>query len=160
MADNKDNHYIDNQRFFEEMVAWKKKCKLAEEDGEPKPPINNYIGECFILIATKLSHKANFITYPYREEMVSDGIENCLQYCSNFDPEISNNPFSYFTQIIYFAFLRRISSFACSGVYKTCPQLSHFRQLIRKPSSKHFDMLIFPPQLHFLLFIFSISPSD
>lgn len=108
MADNKDNHYIDNQRFFEEMVAWKKKCKQAEEDGLPKPPINNYIGECFILIATKLSHKSNFITYPYREEMVSDGIENCLQYCSNFDPEISNNPFSYFTQIIYFAFLRRI----------------------------------------------------
>lgn len=103
-----ENHYIDNQKFFEEMVLWKQKCKKAEEDGKPRPPVSEYIGKCFLLIAEKLSHKSNFITYPYREEMVSDGIENCLQYCYNFDPEISNNPFSYFTQIIYFAFLRRI----------------------------------------------------
>ena len=40
--------------------------------------------------------------------MISDGIENCLQYLDNFNPKTSNNPFAYFTQIIYYAFVRRI----------------------------------------------------
>jgi hypothetical protein len=60
-------------------------------------------------IAEGLSHKPNFINYTYRDEMMSDGIENCLMYFGNFDPTKSKNPFAYFTQIIYFAFLRRIS---------------------------------------------------
>ena len=90
------------------MVEWKKLCKEAEESDEKRPPITNYIGECFMNIAEHLSRKGNFVNYPYREEMVSDGIENCLMYAHNFDPEKSKNPFSYFTQIIYYAFLRRI----------------------------------------------------
>jgi DNA-directed RNA polymerase specialized sigma subunit len=68
----------------------------------------NYVAECIMKIATHLSHKPNFVNYTFREDMISDGIENCLQYVDNFDPDKSNNPFAYFTQIIYFAFIRRI----------------------------------------------------
>jgi len=101
-------HYVNNAEFLEAMKEWKQKCKDAEELGEPQPPVSNYIGECFLKIANHLSYRPNFINYTYRDEMISDGIENCLQYCSNFNPEKSNNPFAYFTQIIYYAFIRRI----------------------------------------------------
>ena len=92
------------------MVEWKEKCKDADEEGDPTPPLTNYIGECFLKIATHLSYRPNFINYSYRDEMISDGIQNCLQYAYNFDPEKSKNPFAYFTQIIYYAFLRRITA--------------------------------------------------
>ena len=101
-------HYIDNKEFHAAMIAWKELCKEAEEAGEEKPQVTNYIGECFLKIAYGLSYRPNFINYTYRSEMVSDCIENCLQYIHNFDPEKSKNPFAYFTQIIYYAFLRRI----------------------------------------------------
>ena len=101
-------HYIDNKEFHAAMIAWKELCKEAEEAGEEKPQVTNYIGECFLKIATHLSYRPNFINYTYRDEMISDGIENCLQYGKNFNPEKSSNPFAYFTQIIYYAFLRRI----------------------------------------------------
>ena len=104
----KSVHYIDNKEFHQAMIEWKELCKEAEEAGEEKPPVTNYIGECFLKIANGLSYRPNFINYSYRSEMVSDGIENCLQYIHNFDPEKSKNPFAYFTQIIYYAFLRRI----------------------------------------------------
>ena len=90
------------------MIEWREKCALAEEAGKQPPPVTNYIGECFLKIATHLSYRPNFINYTYKDEMISDGIENCLQYASNFNPEKSKNPFAYFTQIIYYAFLRRI----------------------------------------------------
>lgn len=105
---NTSNHYIVNADFYEAMKEWKDEVNEAENVGEPRPPVSNYIGDCFLKIAEHLSHKPNFINYPYREEMVGDGIENCLMYAHNFDPEKSKNPFSYFTQIIYYAFLRRI----------------------------------------------------
>jgi hypothetical protein len=108
MTDKTDGHYVNNQKFLEAMSEWKDQIKIAEDSGEGKPPISEYIGECFLLIAERLSMRANFINYPFREEMVGDAIENCLMYASNFDPEKSKNPFSYFTQIIYYAFLRRI----------------------------------------------------
>jgi hypothetical protein len=101
-------HYVDNLLFFEEMKKWKLIVIDAENLAEPRPPVTDYIGECFLKIAEHLSYRPNFINYPFREEMVGDGIENCLMYCSNFDPDKSSNPFSYFTQIIYYAFLRRI----------------------------------------------------
>ncbi len=104
----KSNHYVDNQLFFEEMCKWKKLVIEAEEVEDPRPPVTEYIGTCFMEIAERLSHRPNFINYEYREEMVGDGIENCLMYAHNFNPEKSKNPFSYFTQIIYYAFLRRI----------------------------------------------------
>ena len=103
-----ENHYVNNKEFYEHMKDWKKEVEDARDSGESDPPVTDYIGKCFLDIATHLSYRPNFINYPYKDEMIADGIENCLMYCSNFDPEKSKNPFSYFTQIIYYAFLRRI----------------------------------------------------
>ena len=101
-------HYVDNKRFLLAMTDWRMKCQKAEEKNRKKPEVTNYIGECFLKIANHLSYRPNFINYTYRDDMISDGIENCLQYMSNFNPDKSNNPFAYFTQIIYYAFIRRI----------------------------------------------------
>ncbi len=101
-------HYIDNKKFYEEMVAWKRKVHEAEQSDDKKPPVSDYIARCFLQIGENLAKKPNFMNYPFKEDMISDGVENCLMYCSNFDPDKSTNPFSYFTQIIYYAFLRRI----------------------------------------------------
>ena len=109
MAKAKGKHYVDNKKFLEAMMEWQKTYELAEKNGKERPPVTNYIGECFLKIATHLSYRPNFINYTYRDDMISDGIENCLQYVANFNPEKSKNPFAYFTQIIYYAFLRRIA---------------------------------------------------
>ena len=105
---SKQNHYVDNEKFLNAMVSFRNDVIQAKTDNSKRPQIPNYIGECFIKIATHLSYKPNFINYTFREDMISDGIENCLQYIDNFDPSKSKNPFAYFTQIIYYAFLRRI----------------------------------------------------
>jgi hypothetical protein len=102
------NHYIDNKEFLKAMEDWLELVQDAEDSGDERPPLTDYIATCFMEIADNLSRKGNFIKYPYRDEMVGDAIENCILYAHNFDPEKSKNPFSYFTQIIYFAFLRRI----------------------------------------------------
>jgi hypothetical protein len=104
----KQKHYINNPDFLQALIDYKKAQKDNKKAKLPPPPIPNYIGECFMKIAEGLSHKPNFINYTYRDEMMSDGIENCLMYFDNFDPAKSKNPFAYFTQIIYYAFLRRI----------------------------------------------------
>jgi hypothetical protein len=104
----KQKHYINNPDFLQALMAYKAEQKRCKAEKLPEPPIPNYIGECFMKIAEGLSHKPNFINYTYRDEMMSDGIENCLMYFDNFNPDKSNNPFAYFTQIIYYAFLRRI----------------------------------------------------
>ena len=104
----KTNHYINNADFLQALINYKEQCKIAKKEKKEPPPIPNYIGECFMKIAEGLSHKPNFINYTYRDEMISDGIENCLMYFDNFNPDKSKNPFAYFTQIIYYAFLRRI----------------------------------------------------
>ena len=101
-------HYVDNKQLFAVIVQYKADVKKANEDNQSKPQIPNYVGECILLIAQRLATKPNFINYSYREEMISDGIENCISYFDNFDPSKSDNPFAYFTQIIYYAFLRRI----------------------------------------------------
>ena len=101
-------HYVDNKKFLEAMIIHKEKVKKAIENNKTKPDVTNYIGECFLKIANHLSYRPNFINYTYRDDMISDGIENCLQYMNNFNPEKSTNPFAYFTQIIYYAFIRRI----------------------------------------------------
>lgn len=101
-------HYVNNPDFLTAIKEYRLKVKEAKEAGNPKPQVSNYIGECILKIANHLSYKPNFINYTYREEMISDGIENCLMYIDNFDPERSSNPFAYFTQIIYYAFIRRI----------------------------------------------------
>ena len=101
-------HYVDNKKFLEAMTEYRALRIKAEEEGKRRPTVTNYIGECYLKIANHLSYRPNFINYTYRDDMISDGIENCLQYMDNFDPEKSKNPFAYFTQIIYYAFIRRI----------------------------------------------------
>ena len=105
---DKANHYVNNEEFLNAMVSFRNDVIQAKTDDSKRPQIPNYIGECFIKIATHLSYKPNFINYTFRDDMISDGVENCLQYIDNFDPAKSKNPFAYFTQIIYYAFLRRI----------------------------------------------------
>ena len=108
MARKRSEHYVNNKEFLYAIVAYKQDIKDAEEAGLPKPVIPRYIGECFLKIATHLSYKPNFVNYMFKDDMVCDGIENCVQYINNFNPEKSTNPFAYFTQIIHYAFLRRI----------------------------------------------------
>lgn len=109
MTRKKTENYVNNREFLDALVIYKMQVAAAKEKGDPRPRIPNYIGECFLKIATHLSYKPNFVNYMFRDDMICDGIENCVQYIDNFDPEKSTNPFAYFTQMIYFAFLRRIS---------------------------------------------------
>ena len=104
----KSEHYVNNKEFLAAMVEYKKLVNKAKKAGDKNPRVPDYIGGCFLKIANHLSYRPNFINYTYRDDMISDGIENCLQYLNNFDGEKSNNPFAYFTQIIYYAFIRRI----------------------------------------------------
>ena len=104
----KTKHYVNNADFLEALINYRTEIELAEKNGEEKPPLPDYIGECFLLIAQRLSYRPNFINYVFKDDMISDGIENCLQYVHNFNPDKSQNPFAYFTQIIYYAFIRRI----------------------------------------------------
>lgn len=102
-------HYVNNADFLKALIEYRENVEQAAKDGKPKPQLSNYIGECILKIATHLSYKPNFINYSYRDDMILDGIENCIQYIDNFNPDKSSNPFAYFTQIIYYAFLRRIA---------------------------------------------------
>ena len=121
MPKKRTEHYVNNKQLLEALIVYrsyveKAKVVYIEKYGEEppkgpwegKPPIPNYLGECFLKIATHLSYKPNFVNYMFREDMISDVIENCVQYIHNFNPEKSKNPFAYFTQIIHYAFLRRI----------------------------------------------------
>jgi hypothetical protein len=104
----KKPHYVDNKQFYAAIVKWKENCKLAEQEFREPPQLNDYIGSCISKIAEQLSTKACFVNYSFREEMVEDGIENCIMYFKDFDPNKTQNPFAYFSKIIWFAFLRRI----------------------------------------------------
>ena len=104
----RSEHYVNNKEFLAALIKYREDKEIALAKGLPKPPIPRYIGECFLKIANHLSFKPNFVNYMFREDMISDGIENCVQYIHNFDPEKSKNPFAYFTQVIHFAFVRRI----------------------------------------------------
>ena len=108
MPKKKSEHYVNNKQLLEALIVYREKVAHAKENDLPKPRITNYLGECFLKIATHLSYKPNFVNYMFREDMICDGIENCVQYIKNFNPEKSSNPFAYFTQIIHYAFLRRI----------------------------------------------------
>ena len=104
----KKEHYVNNKEFLAAMTEYTRNVNKAKRNKQPKPPVTDYIGSCFLKIANHLSYRPNFINYTFRDDMISDGIENCLQYLDNFNPRKSNNPFAYFTQIIYYAFIRRI----------------------------------------------------
>jgi DNA-directed RNA polymerase specialized sigma subunit len=108
MAKAKSEHYVNNKELLAALIDYRDRVDIAKRRDLPKPRISNYVGECFLKIATHLSYKPNFVNYMFREDMISDGIENCVQYIHNFDPNKSRNPFAYFTQIIHYAFLRRI----------------------------------------------------
>lgn len=103
------DHYVNNKELFEAMVLYRNTVLESKQKDLPKPKIPDYIGSCILKIATHLSYRPNFVNYMFKEDMICDGIENCIQYIDNFDPDKSKNPFAYFTQIIYFAFLRRIA---------------------------------------------------
>ena len=105
---NKKRHYVDNELFFAEIKKWKQRVIDAREVDETDPPSTEYMGECFLKICEHLVMRPNFINYTFRDDLISDGIENCLLYAHNFNPEKSKNPFSYFTQIIHHAYVRRI----------------------------------------------------
>ena len=87
MPARKKEHYLDNKKFLAELEKYRAKIARNEREGKPKPRVN----------------------YMYKDDMICDGVENCIQYIDNFDPAKSKNPFAYFTQIVYFAFLRRIA---------------------------------------------------
>jgi hypothetical protein len=106
-------HYVENKKFGEAIVEYVNRVTAAKESEQPIPIVPNYIADCFLKIAEGLSHKVNFIRYTYREEMVMDAVENCLRAINNYNPNATTrtgtpNAFAYFTQICYFAFLRRI----------------------------------------------------
>ena len=133
MPKKKSEHYVNNKELLESLIVYKSKVDKAAQNyfekydkyppksgaWEGKPRIPDYLGECFLKIATHLSYKPNFVNYMFRDDMCSDGIENCVQYIYNFNPERSQNPFAYFTQIIHYAFLRRIQKEKKQLVIKT-----------------------------------------
>ena len=104
----RSEHYVNNKEFLAALIRYQEDIEIARLQDKTKPVIPRYIGECFLKIANHLSFKPNFVNYMFKEDMISDGIENCVQYIHNFNPEKSKNPFAYFTQIIHYAFLRRI----------------------------------------------------
>ncbi len=107
-------HYVNNAKFSQAVVDHVKSVHAAVELGEEPPKVTDYIATCFMKIAEGLSHRPNFIRYTYRDEMVMDGVENCLRAVRNYKIETKTrtgnpNAFSYFTQICFFASLRRIA---------------------------------------------------
>jgi DNA-directed RNA polymerase specialized sigma subunit len=101
-------NYINNKDFLDALVEYRDDRKKHEENGEEPPMVPDYIGKSIYQIANRLATKPNFSGYSYKDEMISDGLENAIQAINNFDPDKSSNPFAYFTQIIWYAFLRRI----------------------------------------------------
>ena len=111
---SKNVHYVNNQEFSAAVVDYVGTVREAKDAGKPIPVVTDYVATCFLRIAENLSHKSNFIRYTYREEMVMDAVENCLKAVENYDINASTrtgkpNAFAYFTQIIWYAFLRRIT---------------------------------------------------
>lgn len=114
MTKKKSVHYVNNADFSHAVVEYVTTVNEAKEKGKSPPIIPDYIAQCFLRIAEGLSHKHNFIRYTYREEMVMDAVENCLKAIYNYDLSHATrtgkpNAFAYFTQITWYAFLRRIA---------------------------------------------------
>jgi DNA-directed RNA polymerase specialized sigma24 family protein len=107
-AEKKTVHYVDNKALYEALVTWQKETRKAHRKKLPKPPLPDFVAECMMKMANRLSQKAGFVNYTYREDMVGDALESCLRYIHNFNPAKSTNAFAYITQIIHNAFIRRI----------------------------------------------------
>lgn len=144
MARKKGPHYVDNKELYEELKLYIYACREAEESDEQRPQMSNYLGEAIYKIAHKLANRPNFIGYSYKEEMIFDGIENCILYLHNFNPEKYKNAFAYITQIIWFAFLRRIQKEQKQQYIKTKAMINSqiMNTLVDSPEdSRHFDSL-------------------
>jgi len=144
LAKVKPIHYVDNEKFLKEMIIYKRGFDEAKEKDELPPMISEYLGECFMKIAQRLSFRPNFINYAFKDDMISDGIENCIQYIKNFNPEKSSNPFAYFTQIIYYAFIRRIQKekkqlYIKYKTMESTPSLSENVELSTNDSDKGYN---------------------
>jgi hypothetical protein len=118
-------NYVNNKEFLAAISEYRQKVIAAKASGKPRPRVTNYLGECFLKIATHLSYKPNFVNYMFREDMICDGIENCLQYIDNFDPEKSTNPFAY--SFVVFRKKRnslrsRVRSLSVQDMTKLCTQ--------------------------------------
>jgi DNA-directed RNA polymerase specialized sigma24 family protein len=139
------NHYINNKEFLKALMAYQEDIINCEKAGKPKPYVTEYIAMCFLQIAQRLSYRPNFINYTYKDDMISDGLENCLAYMHNFNPEKSTNPFAYFTQIIYYAFLRRIQKEKKQQYvkYKYFDQRAGFEQMdeLQEHDKESFDFI-------------------
>lgn len=133
-------HYVDNKRLYGEMIHFINDCRAAADAKEQRPKIPEYIGECIFKIATRVATKPNFSSYTYKDEMISDGIEVCIRYIHNFDPDKSNNPFAYFTQIIYYAFLQRIQKEKKQQYIKnkSFEQSAIMNMLVEDPTGGHY----------------------
>jgi DNA-directed RNA polymerase specialized sigma subunit len=107
MAPSKRN-YVNNADLLAAMKEYLAACAEADEQDKEVPQVPRYVGNCIFEIATRLASRPNFSGYSFKEDMIMDGVENCLQYIRNFNPEKSTNAFAYFTQIIWYAFIRRI----------------------------------------------------
>ena len=132
----RSEHYVNNKEFLAALIRYREDVEIAQLQDKTKPVIPRYIGECFLKIANHLSFKPNFVYYMFKEDMISDGIENCVQYIHNFNPEKSRNPFAYFTQIIHYAFLRRIQ--------REKRQLEIKNKIIEKSGSVSYTHLTLP----------------
>lgn len=139
------NHYINNKEFLKAIIEYQADIRECEKNGDPKPYVTDYIAMCFLQIAQRLSYRPNFINYTYKDDMISDGLENCLAYMHNFNPEKSTNPFAYFTQIIYYAFLRRIQKEKKQQYvkYKYFDQKAGFEQMdeLQEHDKESFDFI-------------------
>ena len=139
------NHYINNKEFLKAIIDYQADIRECEKNGDPKPYVTDYIAMCFLQIAQRLSYRPNFINYTYKDDMISDGLENCLAYMHNFNPEKSSNPFAYFTQIIYYAFLRRIQKEKKQQYvkYKYFDQKAGFEQMdeLQEHDKESFDFI-------------------
>jgi len=155
------NHYIDNERFLKELVTHKKAVGKAKKAGVKPPGVTDYIGQCFLDIANNLAKKPNFANYTYKDEMISDSVENCIMYATNFDPKKSRNPFAFFTQIIYYAFLRRIQKekkqmFIKMKCFEQNDPTGRFRNWMEEEHMKYEDS----SQSPFVEFIQTDPPSE
>ena len=101
-------NYVDNEKLLQSLISHRQACTKAKEEKQEEPRMPDYVGMSIMLIAENMSRVGKFVNYSYRDEMIGDAIENCTKYYKNFNPEITKNPFAYFSQICYYAFIRRI----------------------------------------------------
>jgi hypothetical protein len=128
-------HYINNPDFYKSMVDWLNHRENNLQNNLPLPKVPEYVGECFLKIAERLSFKLNFMKYPFREEMVADAVENSLRYAHKFNPQKTQNPFAYFTRVTINAFLRRIHNEKTQLYikYKYIQNSSEFSDYVNQP---------------------------